>query len=220
MFNSVRLSWGRHCSVSDYHLSPQACQSSEKLSRVGFLPSFCQQATVWNCPNIFITRFYHNGSVIRPVLSASYKICSLNHMIYFCCNLVAWELMLKIILIKTHLIQQSHQQVCSLIPCEEFYVHVRSKWMQPIKAKIQPWHCCISISLVLVVSLILPSETITTTSWFWQSKTSEFIALSTLYWSANDPQNKRLTLYFSTDGKWWCQSKWHKLALTLRLSST
>ncbi len=119
MFNSVRLSWGRHCSVGDYHLSPQACQSSEKLSRVGFLPSFCQQATVWNCPNIFITRFYHNGSVIRPVLSASYKICSLNHMIYFCCNLVAWELMLKIILIKTHLIQQSHQQVCSLIPCEE-----------------------------------------------------------------------------------------------------
>lgn len=33
-------------------------------------------------------------------------------------------------------------------------------------------------------------------------------------------RTKRLTLYFSTNGMWWCQSKWHKLALTLRLSST
>lgn len=41
IWNSVTvcLSEERNCSATEYHFSPQACQSSEKLSTVGFLPA-------------------------------------------------------------------------------------------------------------------------------------------------------------------------------------
>lgn len=93
LMQSESLSLQRHYSVTEHHLSPWACLSSSKLSTTGFLLSFCQQATVWNCPSIFISRLHHNGSAISHQPSA---FCSPSAPSIIRCASVQIEIMLSV----------------------------------------------------------------------------------------------------------------------------